>query len=294
MRFNGGKVPVRFVVVVLLLFALLSAVLAFANAGFSLLAVKTNGTLHAIEAAPVPLDPTATSILLSSVTVTDVENLPLYPNAEQVKEEPFDPRTPYSHLIYFQAPATTQDVIAFYEQELPKKGWLPNNANIYGLSLDEYRGFYWVDRVLPFRVTLSIHINKLSDNRTSVSLWSGRTPDASAVPTYPGAEHIQVSDTPLPVGAGRVQRLTTYLSSASVTDIRQFYQTTMLESGWRLNDEGRMDMPGTLYSYFAGNTDHPFSANVSILIRTEDSGMTEVEIRARGNDVLALSPTPSK
>jgi hypothetical protein len=294
LRFNGGKVPLRFVVVVVLSFALLSFGLAFANAGFSLLAVKTNGTPNAIEAAPVPPDPTATSTQLSSVTVTDVEKLPLYPNAEQVKEEPFDPRTPYSRIIYFQAPATTQDVIAFYERELLNKGWLPNNANIYGLSLDEYRGFYWVDRVLPFRVTLSINITKVNDNRTFVSLWSGRTPDAGAVPTYPGAEQIQVSDTPLPIGDGSIQRLTTYRSSANVTDIKQFYQTIMVESGWRLSEESSMEMPGTLYTYHAGNTDHPFDANVSILVRAEDSGMTKVEIRARGNDVLALSPTPSK
>jgi len=91
-----------------------------------------------------------------------------------------------------------------------------------------------------------------------------------------------------------VQRLTTYRSSANVTDINQFYQTIMLESGWRLSEEGSMEMPGTLYSYFAGNTDHPFAANVSVLVRSGDSGMTEVEIRARGNDVLALSQTPSK
>jgi hypothetical protein len=274
-------------VITILLFALLLAVLAFAYA------LKTNGTPRAIEAVPVPPDSTATSTHLNSLTVTDVENLPLYPNAEQVKEEPLDPGTPYSHLIYFQAPATTQDVIAFYEQELPRKGWIPNNANLYGLSLDEYRGFYWPDKVLPFRVTLSIRINKISDSRTSVSLWSGRTPAASAVPTYPGAEQIQVSDTPLATGDGSVQRLTTYRSSANVADINQFYQAIMLESGWRLSEESSTEMPGTLYTYHAGNTDHPFAANVSVLVRTGDSGMTKVEIRARGNDVLALSPTPS-
>jgi hypothetical protein len=274
-------------VITILLFALLLAVLAFAYA------LKTNGTPRAIEAVPISPDATATSTHLNSLTVTDVENLPLYPNAEQAKEEPFDPRTPYSHLIYFQAPATSQDVIAFYEQELPRKGWIPNNANLYGLSLDEYRGFYWPDKVLPFRVTLSIRINKISDSRTSVSLWSGRTPAASAVPTYPGAEQIQVSDTPLATGDGSVQRLTTYRSSANVADINQFYQAIMLESGWRLSEESSTEMPGTLYTYHAGNTDHPFAANVSVLVRTGDSGMTKVEIRARGNDVLALSPTPS-
>lgn len=172
MKLGTGKIGLRFVVIAVLLVALLSVVLAFAYADFGLLADKTNGAPGAIEAAPVPPDAAATSTLISSVTITDVDTIPLYPNAEQVKEEPFDPRTPYSHLIYFQAPATTQDVIAFYEQELSKKGWVSNNANLYGLFLDEYRGFYWVDRVLPFRVTLSIHINKLNDNRTSVSLWS--------------------------------------------------------------------------------------------------------------------------
>jgi hypothetical protein len=287
MMLKANKFGSRLVVITVLLVAHLLAVLAFAYA------FKTNGTPRAIEAVPISPDATA-STLISSVTITDVDTIPLYPNAEQVKEEPFDPRTPYSHLIYFQAPATTRDVIAFYEQELPNKGWLPNNANIYGLSLDEYRGFYRVDRVLPFRVTLSIHINKISDNRTSVSLWSDRTPDASTVPTYPGAEQIQVSDTPLPIGDGSVQRLTTYRSSAKITDINQFYQTIMLESGWRLSEESSMEMPGTLYTYHAGNTDHPFAANVSVLVRAGDSGMTKVEIRARGNDVLALSPAPSK
>src|SRR5436190_1927475 len=145
----------------------------------------------------------------ASITVSDAQKIPLYPNASNISEESFDADVPWRHIVYFQAPATPQEVIDFYKVQLPKAGWHFSYANLYDRPSNRYIGFRWSDPAgaAPFDLTLSVDVDPLSPDIAIVSTWLDRQPDATRVPLYVDARQLTIENEWLQQNGGQTQRL---------------------------------------------------------------------------------------
>ena len=242
---------------------------------------------------PVPhTEPKWAEYAAKVATTSDVDNaekIPLYPNAENVEhsEHPLQKLFPVTTFETNDAP---EDVIAFYKVVLPKKGW----------ELDEHfvsRAFTRVDclwsdseGVLPWRAMLKILVDSSglqSGKRAQVELHQLRLPDATKVPLYPGAQHIEAKDV---LGEyDSIDRITSYEVNASPMEVEAYYKSRLPGYGWVPgwgSEEGVGSISqGLLYSYDFGGPEASTWGRVTIVARTEVSGQTRVEIQAEGTDI---------
>lgn len=168
----------------------------------------------------------------------DIEHVPVYPGATVTftKTE----TTKLNHMAY-QVEEPMEKVIEFYQEMLPKKGWLlrsrDNHLNVYNWT--DLEGKLFWQMYLEFEIELSLDTSK-----TVVYLNYGRYPNTEeGLPLYPGAQQISVShsimEKSFPSGKTPV-RVTdiTYLSSANPLEIAAFYNNSMQDYGW-LNQGSR-------------------------------------------------------
>src|SRR4051794_4782250 len=81
----------------------------------------------------------------TSVTVTDAQGIYLYPNAQNVTEEPSYIGAPWRHIIDYDVPVSSEHVLVFYKAQLAKTGWVDGGPSIYGTPSTLYAGFDWLD-----------------------------------------------------------------------------------------------------------------------------------------------------
>jgi hypothetical protein len=224
----------------------------------------------------------------------NMDELPVVPNAYNIKTE-----APYLFMrqyLKYETPSTGQDVIAFYKDQLYKKGWVvefeehtdPTDTGIL---------FKWQDPdgtlgydLLSF---LGLYDTRLanSDNKgpAYVSISLMRVPRLSKVPLYEGATQVQtkIENVPL-MGQTISQQTITYLTNATIEQVQSFYKSVLPEYGWSpleaaLEPGTDKPIPDSLAFNWTWGSVHSnaMGASVGILTRQDEEG-TKVELRLRG------------
>jgi len=167
LRFNGGKVSLRFVVVVVLSFALLSFGLSFIFANKGSYGTETDGVPDKIEAIPVPLG--AYNVIYTR------------PDSNSDRGLSFDVRLP------------VDQVVDYYKRVVQSQGWaqfqenrnIPNEISLYNVWNDKQ------DR-MPYSLDLLVRVVR---GKVSGDLWyffedgSFSTDPAGPLSTLAAAEY---------------------------------------------------------------------------------------------------------
>ena len=235
----------------------------------------------------------ATSETGSANSITDdprtAEEIPLFPNAEDVVEED----SWLSHQppeIMFQTSSSFQEVATFYKSMLSQRGWESRTdfMNDKAAVLE----YLWLDSkgVAPYR--LRFHLTAEGSGPTRVEISVTRLPYAGRVLVYPGAIGVEVNDIMIEYGA--TQRITRYAVDAQPKQLEEFYRRKMAEHGW---EYGNYDENGKLiglnsiteglhFTYMGvGGEDGRFGGRAIITASESSDGLTQVEIRASGTDL---------
>jgi hypothetical protein len=229
--------------------------------------------------------------LNATVTVTEAKQIPIYPESQNIREDPLDPRFPSRKITDYQAPGNTEDVLNFYKVALTNLGWEVHNASIYGMSSAEHEGFTWsgADANLPYKLSLTVDVSSFAGTQTLVSLWFEYQPDAELIPVYPNAHSVSTRYEPLEeiAGINYQRKVTTYTTGAMSVTIQAYYRTVLSDAGWHYQstpDAGGVDVPGIDFFYSLGNIDHPWFGRATLLTSEGASGGTKVELQAWGSD----------
>jgi hypothetical protein len=99
---------------------------------------------------------------------------------------------------------------------------------------------------------------------------------------------IAVRDEVINEERGYLQRITTFQTEASTTEVESYYKAVMVQNGWWFDDSphaGGSEMPGLYFYYFRGNVEKGNGGSASVLAKGQPGGITNVEIRTRGSDL---------
>ncbi len=236
------------------------------------------------------------------IMITGTTDIPLYPDARQVRPgEGGYYNKPGGGDYSFWSDSSVDKVVSFYKRELAKSGWTvevderssPPTAPMATVD------FGWINPVkeVPFRRHLVLDINGWV---TGCEVWLRfeRWPDPEYVPLYPGAQQVQVEwvndKYPEYPDVDYFERVTTYETKTTVSGIEAYYKDAMMQHGWQM---GRSEPPNHLFfSYRHDLPCPPHGASemrcgtgslIDIFIYPQESGNTNVEIRAGGNEIQA-------
>lgn len=247
-------------------------------------------------AANNPLGQAKNSMIESvGTTITNVLDIPLYPNAHDVQGASINDDAHRYMDTSFQVTATREEVFSFYEKTLPLKGWAADSRDIFGVSPTEHRDFTWFDSsgASPYALTLTIYVDSLAKGSSKVEIDRDKWPDIYNTPLYPDARNVQIGDVPFSDLYPDIRVITTtYMTSADATKIQEYYKTVMIGIGWRYDPYSTMlpespsSIPSLEFRYTGGGVrPHVWGGIVTIIIRPHSGNPTDVEIRAQGFDV---------
>jgi hypothetical protein len=217
----------------------IAVTLALIAAGFvtvSFVQSKTDVIAKWGNIMPTPDIPTALPTAL--VGFPDIEHVPVYPNASVTFTR--TEATKLNHFSY-QVGERMDKVAAFYQEMLPKKGWLLKRSNglrsIYSWTDPEGKLFWQMYLEVGIEMTLD-------QSKTAVYLDYGRYPNTEkGLPLYPDAQQVSVTHSNIEKNSNSEKTHVTditYLSNASPQEIAAFYTNTnsMQEYGWYNREPG--------------------------------------------------------
>jgi hypothetical protein len=240
--------------------------------------------------------PAKAPALIVNAKTQEMDELPVDPNAYKVRFE--DPYAFMRKYLKYETTTTGLNVIAFYKDQLYKKGWVVEFEE-YTDPTDTGILFKWQDPdgTLGYDLLcfLEIYDTRLanSDNKgpAYVSISLMRVPKLSKVPLYEGATHVQtkIEDVPTAlIGQTISQQTITYLTNATISQVQSFYEATLPEYGWSaleaaLEPGTDKPIPGSLaWNWTWGSIhDNAMGASVGVLTEQNKDG-TKVELRIRG------------
>lgn len=269
--------------------------------------VKGDDPPTAVPTSPTSRNtPSALASAVASITpVTDprqAEAIPIYPGAEDVVI------TPSGYLnqpdeIEFRSDDSVDAISEFYVAALTKMGWTDGGCWRDKETGDVCLAFEWPDATgsMPYKLQSSFLImnkydpngdvhdpyNQVDRRRVKIVLWG--KPYASRIPLYAGAQSIQITDTPYGNWPIYVTRKTTYVTAATVQEMRDFYSTTLPEVGWVLETPNVPDSAAAAELQVSDRTT-PFEEMqpvVVIRINALKNAQTEVTLIAEGWDLKA-------
>jgi hypothetical protein len=192
---------------------------------------------------------------------------------------------------------SAQDVIAFYNEQLATKGWVTEWSNDISTVPDRADiglGYSWSDRagVLPWDLSLVVSLRDIYDGPTqglSVELHLSRVPNVDRVPLYPGAQRVQSEWVPSTRWEGNKEKDISYITSASMQDVKSYYKALLPQCGWGGPSEGFE--PGDLnedisrgikYGWGTGGLHNAMYVGLTITATPISDGKTQVQIKLDG------------
>jgi hypothetical protein len=268
---------------------------------------QRNGRANADDTVPAPaatvspVDWTAYAERLTPpANQREAENVPIYPNAEDVKRTPSRSLNQPDELSYFTNDSL-ESVAAFYSTVLPKLGWEGSEPRTDLGSLKMF--FSWADKdgTLPYKLVMPLTIfdgcqtdpNAAMEDNSSfvdkrcIEIVLFRKPHVGRVPLLNPIGTPVVTDKPRE-GGFYFSRTTQYTTSSSPAEIDAFYMSTLQEYGWvpemkvsikginRSIDEGILFLDPTMESV---ETTGP---RVVITAHSGKDGLTKVTLAAEG------------
>jgi hypothetical protein len=174
--------------------------------------------------------------------IPDGQYLPIYPESEikTVIEDSYAGRI--DRLVRYEAPADEEKVRAFYDAVMPQYGW----THRYRIGFTD-SSYDWTDPngVIPWHLTLSLRAvnGGATEGRSLVILDYHRYADLDikSIPLYPDAQEIVTGS-----GQGGIDwppicsdtdpfTSTTYITSATPSNIDRFYKSNLSDLGWFLH-----------------------------------------------------------
>ncbi len=231
---------------------------------------------------------TVSSTKLDAIPTPEAEVLPTYPGAQAKAVAP-EHQVPNATVTAFEVYAEASDVMAFYKNELIKKGWSVNlEVPARQLSMD------WSDRSgnspwnldidMPIRYVLDKAQNKM---KTTWYIFLRRVPIPENVPVYPGAT-LTSSDTIYKEDYGALlQKI--YVTSATISEVEAFYIRVLPECGWiGPGPKGAAitsaDITvGLEYGFSLGTVYDVHMAFLSVQAKPLADGTTQIEVLSKGN-----------
>lgn len=262
----------------------------------SLNAGKSN---HNVSEAQSPLlvsgaKASATSFpTMPTIVPPDAEQLIMYPQTWDVSYDKIHEQDWRS--LSFMTYAPSQQVMAFYDEQLTKKGWVfewenkPSQATAPDrVNID--RKYSWSDGagILPW--DLALFINFQGEPRgLQVELSLFRVPNFDRIPLYPGAQKVQSVWVPSTRWKGFQEKHISYLTDATPKEVEMYYKALLPQCGWGGPSEGfepgnnNDDISkGILFGWGTGGQHNLTSVGLAIVANQEPGGQTKVEMKLDG------------
>ncbi len=227
--------------------------------------------------------------------MTELEAVPLYPNAQQVE---VSKQTATDRVTSFVTPDEYAQVFAFYREILPKLGWavkedFRDSPNI----VFTYRS---QDVDIPWGLDLGIYVEVLIGGETKVYLRVERWPELDRLPLYERARQIEMHQEGGPGSDGSAVRITTYVADATPQDIENYYKAALPLHGWAFyqNSDPITQEPGILFTSIRHHIRVRNESFIEITATVVSKAQTRVILRVGGSYIespLPLMPpeTPS-
>ena len=225
-----------------------------------------------------------------TTNIINVEAIPVYPGAVRQDQDFYcSDKTLYNCRYGAIAPASIQEVTAFYKRVFAQEGWtLFEESSIVPVAT--YLDFVWTNpgQGAPARrfVRLKIGLPAYGESGTYIDAIFQLWPDPNKVPLYPGAAMVQTRWEQMPAYAP--ERIITYQTNVAPQLVQDFYKQVLWQHGWTENmvDEG--DKIHFRVGYHRGLPDDGnwTGSSVDVIISQPDvGGKVRVELRISGTEV---------
>lgn len=195
------------------------------------------------------------STVLASTT-PDLGHMPLYPKSKNVKVV-YRNSFPVNSVTTFDTTDAWDQVGPFYAEALAKLGW--ENLN----KTDEPLGstFIWQrDEITSTsKFALNMDYEVLQTGPIRVYLFTRRWADASKVPMLPDAKQVNILyranaaiETQFPGSEPVWERVTTFKTQATPSEVEQFYRSRLVAPDWELTDASNSILPPNGISFRYG------------------------------------------
>ena len=227
-----------------------------------------------------------------------LDDIPIYPGAQNV-QKPSDP-TLGGHWVAteFETNGAIKDIAQFYKEALPitpTTGWDGSIGQTNSRSLLlEYSWSDPQDKV-PYWLALSIQIldmGELGNNKQSVRnvhISFLRISDLTKIPAYPGATQLKVQYLPSGDQYGYGTRVTSYVTKANLSELKQFYTSSLVKLGYDLVEDATAtnnDSSFTFKYQEIGPGGLILRGEVAVTATSDQLGETQVDLRVRGSTIV--------
>lgn len=207
------------------------------------------------QTASQPSNPTVSAAQAESTitaTITNLLDIPLYPDAQGVEGDPLSDSVDLHAHTELTSTAPRDDVLTFYEKALLAKGWPPDDRPLGYVLAEDIRRFRWFDSsgVSANVLVMSVYMRKFDDGDPLVQIDKDKWPDIYFLPLYPDASNVMRTD--MVVGPGYWHVITTtYATSADRAMMENYYTQIMVGIGCE------PFTPGRPYDVIASPSDLP-------------------------------------
>ncbi len=267
--------------------------IVIAAAVLVLLLVSAGLTLRFAQQNQQPKNNDTPQSLAAGVASEDMAKIPIYPNAIPV-ELPSNERV--SGALDYTVEAYRQDVLVFYQNALPNKGW-----SLYYTWTPSELEYIWQDPnlSLPYLLHLVVDLDQgnvlVPPADLYIRIW--REPDPNNIQLLNDAQNVQTKDEVMvsqtDVGLSRSDNVRTisYLTGHKPEDILTFYSNILPLYGWTIDNPDEPSEPnfhgglheGTTYHYYSSDGGPSSGAVVNIVITPGTTQQAEVQLKIAGS-----------
>lgn len=187
----------------------------------------------------------------------------------------------------YETTGSVEEIVQFYKTALAQTGWYGGEGNTDATA--PYHIFRWPysqDKA-PYRLDLTLQLSPsvFGHGKQNVRIGFLRIPDATKIPTYSGATQQRVQYSPSQDAGGYGTRITSYVTNANLSELKQFYVSLLENLGWKLVEDKSSTNNGITYTFnFQEITFHqvPLWGEAVIIATPDQSGQTRVELRVKG------------
>jgi hypothetical protein len=217
------------------------------------------------------------------------EDLHLYPGASNVTREKVWIRE-HADLKY-DVSATITDVLAFYTTKFLADGWTLARERNEMIPVTHH--YYWTDRdhKIPWDLDMNVRVGSYDTvvNRdpglptTFVQISLYRAPVFDKIPLHPDATAVLTSTASY--GSYGALRNASYITTASIDEVREFYKSDLAQQGWILLDEvdaGSGKGKEFIFNWYLGSVHSSAWANLYVQATPLGDGTSQVTLRLEG------------
>jgi hypothetical protein len=190
------------------------------------------------QTASQPSNPTVSAAQAKatiSATIANLLDVPLYPDAQDVKGNPLNDSVDLFAHTSFTVTVSRDDVLTFYEKDLLARGWLTDDRPLGYVSPEDIRYFRWFDSsgASPYALTMAVYKVKSDASETLFYIDRNNWPDIYHRPLYPDAADVKTTDAILTPGYYSFFRAitTTYTTRANLAVLVNYYTPVMTGLG---------------------------------------------------------------